>query len=174
MPADRTPSQLCQKRVNTNTLASVIRLKLDFAVSRVRFHQQQLKKEDNGKGCHIPDKVPRKDGYVRIAVTKGSFNAAYDEENRPKVAKEETFYLHQLAWYAAGNRMPSPVTEHLSHLCGDSRCFNVAHLPVESPRANNQRKNCAVAVRCPNDDCGQVIWMCTHEPRCIPLMSIMK
>ena len=100
--------------MQTSSLASVTRLKLDFAISRVRFYKRNLKKEDNGKGCHIPDKVPRKDGYVRITVTKGSFTTAYSKENRPEAAKEETFYLHHVAWYAAGKRMPSPVSEHLS------------------------------------------------------------
>jgi hypothetical protein len=117
----------------------------------------------NDKGCYIPRKKPRSDGYVRFSVTAGSTRSAFGESRG-----ERTFYVHHLAWYASGHRVPSSSAwAHLSHLCGDSRCFNVEHLVVEEPKANNSRKNCSVAIRCPCP-CQHVFWTCQHEPRCIP------
>jgi hypothetical protein len=108
------------------------------------------------KGCFILDKVPRSDGYVRFSVAKGNSLEALGIEKG-----ETTYYVHHLAWYVAGKQMPLPVIQHLSHLCGDSRCFNVDHLIVESPVVNNSRKNCVV--NCPH--CSQLL--CKHQPKCI-------
>ncbi len=128
-----------------------------------------LKAEEGlGKGCFIPNKVPRRDGYVRFAVPAGSAKSAFGPD-APE--KERTFYLHHLAWYVTGHKMPTPVTEHLSHLCGDPRCFNIAHLTVESPAANNARKGCLPAVRCPFG-CAKAFWICRHEPKCIPTLEL--
>jgi hypothetical protein len=74
--------------------------------------------------------------------------------------------------------MPNPSNingspEHLSHLCGDPRCFRISHLVVESSAANNSRKNCLVAAVCPCP-CDHVFWLCKHRPRCIPPPEFAK
>lgn len=115
----------------------------------------------NDRGCWIPNKVPRKDGYVRYSITKGSAKQAFGP-NAPE--KEVTLYVHHLAWYATDHRMPTPREEHLSHLCSDSRCFNPDHLRVETPEVNNSRKNCGFLFDC---GCGETILACFHEPKCI-------
>ena len=80
--------------------------------------------------------------------------------------KERTFYVHHLAWYVAGNSMPKPRLEHLSHLCSNPACCNVNHLVVETPEANNSRKNCGFEVSCPC--CKHTFAPCDHDPKCVP------
>jgi len=143
--------------------ASILDVKLDFAVKSYKNYLNKRIEDDNGKGCYLIDKVPRSDGYVRWSVSKGSTAKAFGTEGG-----ERSFYLHHLAWYATKHVMPIPVVEHLSHLCGDSRCFNPQHLCIENPPENNSRKNCVVAVRCPCS-CKFVFWLCKHQPKCIPL-----
>jgi hypothetical protein len=149
--------------------AAISSLNLEFA--KVAY-QKQLKKrrhEDNGKGCHIPKKQPRDDGYCRFEVTKAQTAAAFGVAQGAK-----TYYIHTLAWYATGKSVPADHrSEHLSHRCGDSRCFNPAHLVPESAAANNARKGCIAAVRCPCP-CKQAFWVCTHKPRCIPPTDLVK
>lgn len=142
-------------------MASIEAVDINFAKQAYSNYLRKRAKCDNNKGCHIPVKAPRSDGYVRWSITKGSTKAAFKQ-----TCGERTFYLHHLAWYITGNPMPVPTKEHLSHLCGDSRCFNPDHLAVESPTANNSRKNCLVTVECPC--CTSVIWTCRHDPKCIP------
>jgi len=118
-------------------------------------------KEINHKGCFIPNKQPRPDGYVRFSVTKGNSRKAFGVEKG-----EQTYYLHQLAWYVAGNEVPNDSSVvHLSHLCLDPRCFNVEHIVLESPKKNNSRKNCGKIHTCPN--CEHTFSDCAHEPKCI-------
>ena len=158
--------------VNDSTKqAAISHVARTYAFERVCGYMAQLVAEDNGKGCFIPIKLPRVDGYVRITVTQGDFDRAFVENYTP-IGKEETFYLHHVAWYAFGNDVPRPVAEHLSHLCGDPRCFNPCHLVIESPKMNNQRKGCKVAVRCTH--CGHVIKLCDHMPGCIPLAALKE
>ncbi len=139
---------------------------LDFAIkSYKRFLANKI---IDSTGCFIPNKKPRDDGYVRFSVTRGSTKAAFGE-----TCGERTFYLHHLTWYAEGNRVPeSSTTMHVSHLCSNSRCFNIQHLVLEDPRANNSRKNCLVSVACPCG-CKHVFWTCKHTPRCIPHASLI-
>jgi hypothetical protein len=57
---------------------------------------------------------------------------------------------------------------HVSHLCGNTKCYNPQHLIEESALQNNARKNCLVWVDCPHCNAGTgVIMTCTHDPRCI-------
>ena len=122
----------------------------------------------DSKGCFIPHKKPRDDGYVRFSVTKGSTQTALR-----KAGGERTFYLHHLSWYAEGFKVPESSTAmHVSHLCSNSRCFNIKHLVLEDPKANNCRKNCLVSVACPCG-CNHVFLTCKHTPRCIPLSSLV-
>jgi hypothetical protein len=69
--------------------------------------------------------------------------------------------------------------QQASHLCGRSDCANPSHLVLESPKDNNQRKNCRgyiltrrTAVRVPGRR--QILtlgrrWVsaCKHKPHCI-------
>jgi hypothetical protein len=122
-----------------------------------KMHRKYLaKKTVNAKGCFIPDKVARSDGYVRCAIAKGNSKEALGIKKG-----ETTYYLHHLAWYVLEKQMPVPVIQHLSHLCGDGRCFNTDHLSIESPEVNNSRKNCKL--HCPH--CGNIL--CKHDPNCI-------
>jgi hypothetical protein len=149
--------------------AKITDVDLEFAKGSYERFLKKRKAEDGvGKGCFIPDKEPRDDGYVRFSITKGSAKAAFGP-GAP--AKERTFYLHHLAWYATGRQMPVPVTEHLSHLCGNAKCFNTDHLKVENPATNNSRKGCMPAARCPCG-CGHASWICPHDPKCIPTLDV--
>lgn len=125
--------------------------------------QKYLKKKTiNNKGCFIPHKVPRKEGYVRISVTPGNTEKAFGGY----YTTEKYFYLHQLAWHAAGKDVPlDSAVMHLSHLCSTPNCFNVDHIVLETPLVNNSRKNCGVDHDCPK--CGHVFSGCKHEPKCI-------
>jgi hypothetical protein len=158
MPKQKTNSSASISEANTPILA----VNLHYARRAYARYLTKLSSDDvNGKGCHIAKKAPRRDGYVRWSITKGSTKAAFGE-----VMGEKTFYLHHLAWYATGYQMPRPKIEHLSHLCGDSRCFNPKHLCIESPTANNSRKNCAVVAQCPCP-CKVTFCICKHIPKCI-------
>jgi hypothetical protein len=153
------------KRVQTT--AAITDVNMAFAQSSfAKYRSSRI--NDPIKGCWIPDKVPRDDGYVRYSITAGSAAAAFG----PGAAKKErTFYIHHLAFYATGHVMPERVNEHLSHLCGNSKCFNPAHLIVEDPKTNNARKNCMGAVRCPCP-CQKAFWTCVHEPKCIAPLAM--
>lgn len=121
------------------------------------------RKETNYRGCYIPNKQPRGDGYVRFSVTAGSSVSAFG-----KTCGERTFYIHHLAWYATGRPIPKDSrSEQISHLCADSRCFNIDHLIIETPKQNNSRKNCKVIVTCPCP-CKHTFFVCEHVPMCIP------
>ena len=140
--------------------ASITEVDMQFAI---RAYEKYLAKSDrNDKQCFLARKAPRGDGYVRWSVSKGSSLAAFGS-----VRGERCFYLHHLAWYATGHTMPAPRRQHLSHLCGESRCFNPEHLHVEDPVTNNARKNCQVVGQCPCP-CRCIFWLCSHQPRCIP------
>jgi len=142
--------------------ASITSVNMRFAKeSYERFLKGARKNE---RGCLIPNKIPREDGYVRYSITKGSAVQAFGPGAE---LKERTFYVHHLAWYVAQKPMPVPRIEHLSHLCSDPRCFNVDHLVVEIPKENNDRKGCGFIVTCPCP-CGHVFNACQHEPKCIP------
>lgn len=140
-----------------------------MAFARTSYARFVAKATTTSRGCLIPDKVPRDDGYVRYSITAGSAKQAFGPEAEKK---EKTFYLHHLAWYVHGNKMPAPVTEHLSHLCSDARCFNVAHMVVETPKENNDRKNCGFDVTCPH--CDHTFVPCRHQPQCIPRTRALK
>ena len=142
--------------------ASIECVNKDFATKSYNAYCAKRIDDPSGKGCFLIKKVPRKDGYVRWAITKGSSVAAFG-----KVCGERSYYIHHLAWYATDHDMPKPVEEHLSHLCHNSRCFNPDHLTVESPQLNNDRKGCLVFAKCPCP-CGVVFWTCKHEPKCTP------
>ena len=125
-------------------MSSIEDVQLSYAKKAYNNYLLKKSKSDNGKDCHISLKRPRSDGYVRWSITKGSTSKAFQQSQG-----ERTFYLHHLAWYATEHQMPTPIKEHLSHRCNDSRCFNPNHLVVETPKENNSRKNCAVNVFCP-------------------------
>ena len=116
--------------------AGITVLQKEYAKQRLTAYTS--KATQTSRGCLIPDKVQRSDGYVRFSVPKMAIAKAYIDPDQ--VTGERTFYLHQLAWFASDKKMPVPVIEHLSHLCNDARCFNVAHLHVETPQDNNKRK----------------------------------
>jgi hypothetical protein len=124
--------------------AAIADVKIDYALKCFEKYTLKRIEDDNRKGCWMIDKVPRSDGYVRWGIPKGSTKLAYGKETG-----ERSFYLHHLSWYASGMTLPTPVVQHLSHLCNNTRCFNPEHLCVEDPTTNNSRKNCLVATRCP-------------------------
>jgi len=144
-----------------NAVASIADVNIEFAIAS--YSRMLEKKTVNERGCFIPHKVPRSDGYVRYSITAGSAKTAFGPSAKEV---ERTFYLHHLAWYATGHKMPVPRKEHLSHLCSDSRCFNVKHLIVETPEVNNSRKNCGYLVTCPCG-CNHTFVACPHSPPCI-------
>jgi hypothetical protein len=138
---------------------TITEINIQFA--KASFSRYVEKKEINLKGCFIPLKKPRADGYVRFSVTRGSTKNAFGYE-----CGERTFYLHQLAWYASDYQVPLDSNlMQLSHLCLDSRCFNVKHMVLESPKDNNARKNCGQISQCPK--CEHMFRACEHTPKCI-------
>jgi hypothetical protein len=146
--------------------SSIEEVSIQFALNA---HHKFLERMSiNERGCYIPTKKPRSDGYVRFSVTKGSSMSAFK-----KRCGERTFYVHHLAaWHATGNKMPDCRTkQHTSHLCGDTRCFRTGHLCLEVPSANSSRKNCPIATACPCP-CNQAFWLCKHSPRCIAPASL--
>jgi hypothetical protein len=135
------------------------------------YAKKQLKKlvgkaTINLRGCIIPKRLPRKDGYVRWTISPAAVAEAFEgAETMP--SGEQSFYVHQLAYYAENGTVPTRNQEHLSHLCNDSRCMNTSHLIVETPKQNNSRKNCRVTVEC--EHCCKKTNVCEHTPKCIPL-----
>lgn len=139
---------------------TIVEVDLEYAKSSYKkFHDE---KKVTCKGCFIPNKKPRKDGYVRYTVPKGSTLRAFGKQ-----PGEKTYYIHHLAWYVNGREVPeNSNTMQLSHLCDDPRCFNVDHIVLETPKQNNSRKNCGVMVQCPCP-CQHKFLVCDHEPKCI-------
>lgn len=111
----------------------------------------------NNRGCFIPSRKPREDGYVRFTVT---------QDQRKKLGipgvGELSYYIHQLAFYCKHGTVPTRNETHISHLCDDPRCFNAEDLVEEDPAYNNSRKNCRAC--CPW--CGKN--PCPHIPQCKP------
>ena len=137
---------------------TIAEVKLDYAERALKkFHNT---KSVNSQGCYIPRKKPRKDGYVRFSITKGSSVNALGYPTG-----ETTFYIHHLSWYVAGRSVPEDSTcAQISHLCHNSTCFNVEHLVLEDPKTNNSRKGCLGTIKC--DCCGHNIKLCKHIPPC--------
>lgn len=46
---------------------------------------------------------------------------------------------------------------HVSHLCGNNKCWNPHHLVLESPQQNEDRKGCRYGA----------LELCPHAPKCI-------
>jgi len=135
---------------------------VDMAYAKQTHERFRKRSTTNDRGCYIPLKKPRNDGYVRFSITRGSTLTALG-----KLTGEKTFYVHQLAWYACNRAMPKGTREQLSHLCSDSRCFNIEHLVIEDAISNNSRKNCQVMATCPCS-CNHTFLVCKHDPSCIP------
>jgi hypothetical protein len=135
----------------------------DYA--KAQYRKVKAKGHRNRRGCVIPKRLPRDDGYVRWTIAKKAVETAFKGAS-PMPTGEQSFYVHQLAYYAKYGTIPTRNHEHLSHLCDDSRCMNPKHLVVESPKVNNSRKNCRVTVTCQH--CGESTDACAHNPKCIP------
>ena len=99
-------------------MVHITRLKRKYAQSLIETYSAKC--TDSPFGCMIPDKTPRKDYYVRIAITKGKLADAFGL-NAPN--GEQTYYLHQVAWYAFHGTVPERNSVHISHLCHNNRCF---------------------------------------------------
>lgn len=138
---------------------------IELSYAKEAYEKYLKSKSVNSKGCFIPRKKPRSDGYVRFSVPKGHSVRAFGY-----VCGERTFYIHQLAWYSNGYQVPDDSNRmQLSHLCSDPRCFNVKHLVLETPKENNSRKNCTGVAECPN--CSHAFTVCKHRPKCITSAS---
>ena len=146
-----TPSKL------TMTEVPITMVPLSFA--KKQFDKIRLEARVNARGCYIPKRAPRPDGYVRWTITKKQ------RKDLGLPGKGElSYYVHQLAWYCKNRTIPERHKKHLSHRCSDERCFNVEfpHVIEEDPDDNMARKNCVVI--CPK--CQELI--CPHTPACIP------
>lgn len=75
-------------------------------------------------------------GYGRIVVTKA-------EGGDGSVAGP-----HRLAYFLKSDLPYLQTHKHVSHLCNDKLCVNVAHLSYEESVVNQQRKNCFDHDRC--------------------------
>jgi hypothetical protein len=143
---------------------TILDVKRDYA--RAQFKKLRAKATVNGRKCVIPKRQPRVDGYVRWTIPPGAVAEAFSDlaaDERPQ--GEQSFYTHQLAYYAEHGTIPKRNEMHLSHLCGDARCMNPDHLVVETPEENNSRKNCPVQVECTH--CHQITPACNHTHRSV-------
>jgi hypothetical protein len=138
-------------------------LQMDHQFAEELLASYKKKMTINSRGCWIPTKKPRPDGYVRFSVTKGNAKTAFGID---EPEKETTYYLHHLSFLVENDwNLPERHVDHVSHLCSDPRCFNPEHLLIESPKQNNSRKNCGQIFKC---KCGCKVVACRHEPQCIP------
>jgi len=78
---------------------------------------------------------------------------------------KQVLLVHHLVAVATTRRVPDK-HEEASHLCNHTACKSLGHVIWESAMKNQQRKGCQVWVECPHD-CGKVIIICPHEPKCI-------
>lgn len=76
---------------------------VDYNFAKKSIDYFLIKKTINERGCFIPQKKPRRDGYVRYSVTKGSSMKAFGHEK----LGEKDYYLHNLAWYVANRKVPN-------------------------------------------------------------------
>lgn len=115
---------------------------------------RQFPPEKNAKGCKITTKAP-KERYVKAKIHGSS--------------DRKEWYLHHLALIAVGRSSELEANKHVSHLCGESRCYNPEHLCVETPTENANRKSCSAVktfIKCPC--CEHKFNPCQHgPPRCI-------
>jgi len=90
-------------------------------------------------------------GYVQVLKTNSTYKSCT---------------LHELSYvYRNG---PVPDNLQVSHLCGNTTCFNPDHLVAETAIENNRRKGCSNArvVRC-KAVCNRIVQTCPHTPLCI-------
>ena len=117
----------------------------------------------NGKGCLLGQKALHQGetGYIKM-----------------KVNGRTEYYAHHIALVAVGRGdelMLLTSGHQVSHLCGESRCFNHQHLVVETAEANRARNMCISLkyVRCPCP-CNHVFNPCPHFPQCILEVTVWK
>lgn len=86
------------------------------------------------------DKVPNNasTGHTKITIRNSTYYGSQ---------LSITPYLHQLGIVAKGEAgqlrdCRRGGSQEVSHLCGNGRCFNPAHLTVESARLNEKRQTC--------------------------------
>jgi hypothetical protein len=79
-----------------------------------------------------------KGNYGRYHMCYPSLGPGMKSFKAQMTASRAVFILH----YHRPDMIAEPGTGHVSHLCHNPRCVNVAHLHLESPEANNRRKTC--------------------------------
>ncbi len=52
------------------------------------------------------------------------------------------FLAHRLMYMLHNDKLNLPPNQHVSHLCHNSLCINIAHLSLEYPQINNSRQIC--------------------------------
>ena len=102
--------------------------------------------------CETVDMAPtKKDGYIQITPVAGY--------NKMCTLHEAVLYAQSGAWEVSADTQ-------ISHRCNNPKCRTLGHVCLESASANNSRKGCLIAVKCP---CGSgAFFMCPHRPCCIP------
>lgn len=99
--------------------------------------------------CELSVLAPTKtNGYIQVSV--GGVNKAV--------------LLGELCLWASGSVLDEG--GQVSHLCGHPSCSVPSHVIVESAKANNARKGCAVWSLC-KCGCGVYSMICKHVPHCI-------
>lgn len=71
--------------------------------------------------------------------------------------------LHEVLLWSKGEVKGR--NQHINHLYDKPECMVMEHVVLESPAANNGRKNCGMILDCPH--CELKMHACRHEPKCI-------
>ena len=105
-------------------------------------------------GCLEYNVGKTKGNYGRYHMCYPSLGAGMMKSFKAQMTAHRAVYILH---HHRPDMIGEPGTGHVSHLCHNPRCVNVAHLHLESPEANNRRKNCHFKRECQG----------TCEPTCI-------
>lgn len=110
-----------------------------------------------GQGCVLVTKKPNKktNGYPLESETLLPMHLI-------------TFFANQTNGFTRSVQVREGY--HVSHLCGNSTCINVAHLTHESAVYNQRRKGCVAVAEC--GSCGVRLQLCQHIPMCVTSVTV--
>lgn len=135
-------------------------------------------------GCILAQKATnkgKKTTKIGLCEPDGSINfqeepAGYVKMKIPDLDQKTEYYAHHIA-YVVGNldkindpewcRNALDAANQISHLCGQTKCFNSKHLVAEGDAYQRTRDNCRFLpdLACPT--CLSLIKPCPHKPPCI-------
>ena len=98
------------------------------------------------KNCHIFDPHKKNNTYRRMSIT-------------PQAGQQSTkIGVHQIIYFLYFGKISETKSKTIdvSHLCGNKRCVNIAHLHLEERKVNVERVSCHRRRKCLG-----------HEPPCI-------